>query len=303
MRRALALALLAAPLVASCGDDTGDAVILLEAEESITDGVAAGQGRGEIVDGWTATFSKYVVALGPIEMARSTHPGVETDASERVLDLRSVPEGSLEVATFSGLAAGRWDLFSYRLVVATNETARDASVSEADFARMVSEGCTYLVQGTLTKPGGESCPPGGACRAAETIAFDLCVPAAVQYESCVSETGIPGLPVTAGSSRSASITLHGDHLFFPGFPAGSENVMRRAQWLADSDVDGDGTVTRTELEGLTAKGGLLSTLLPADEYALSSPPFALENAWQYVRSQMVTQGHFQGEGECVWFVN
>jgi len=35
-----------------------------------------------------------------------------------------------------------------------------------------------------------------------------------------------------------------------------------------------------------------------DRFQLGSPPIPLTDAWAYVRAQLKTQGHFQGEGEC-----
>src|SRR5690606_21868771 len=91
-------------------------------------------------------------------------------------------------------------------------------------------------------------------------------------------------------------TLHGDHLFFNGFPEGDEGGVRRlAQWLADSDLNLDGEVTRAELERITP-----ADLPELDErYQLGGSPLRpLDNVWTYVRAQLKTQGHMDGEGEC-----
>ena len=72
--------------------------------------------------------------------------------------------------------------------------------------------------------------------------------------------------------------------------------MRLAQWLADCDLDLDGTVTRTELEAIAP-----SDLSELDaRYDLSAPfdDLPLDSMWNYLRAQLRTQGHFQGEGEC-----
>ena len=65
--------------------------------------------------------------------------------------------------------------------------------------------------------------------------------------------GVPGVSVTADSTQTSALTLHGDHLFFNGFPEGDEGgVMRLAQWIADCDLNLDGTVTNDELQAACA---------------------------------------------------
>jgi hypothetical protein len=92
------------------------------------------------------------------------------------------------------------------------------------------------------------------------------------------------------------VTLHGDHLFFDAFPTGDEGtIMRRAQWLANADLDGDANVTAAELQAASA-----SDLFPASLYSLTGALVPVSTAFDFVRAQLATQGHFQGEGECVW---
>jgi hypothetical protein len=68
-----------------------------------------------------------------------------------------------------------------------------------------------------------------------------------------------------------------------------------AQWLADCDLNLDGTVTADEL------GAIAPSQLPEldDRYQLGGSPITpLDDMYDYVMSQLKTQGHFQGEGEC-----
>ena len=104
------------------------------------------------------------------------------------------------------------------------------------------------------------------------------------------------MTVTEGGT-AVSITLHGDHLFFDTFPSMAEVIERRAQWLADADTDGDDTITTGELMAIDA-----AALFPSATYNLAGAPFPIETAFDFVRSQLATQGHFQGEGECPWDV-
>jgi hypothetical protein len=62
-----------------CGDDaaTGDVTFLVQAEDTITEGLAAGDGDENITDGWSVSFDRYAVAIGEIQL------GFATDATRR----------------------------------------------------------------------------------------------------------------------------------------------------------------------------------------------------------------------------
>jgi len=72
-------------------------------------------------------------------------------------------------------------------------------------------------------------------------------------------------------------------------------VTRLAQWLADSDLNLDGTVTQVELESISP------AQLPEIDarYQLGGSPITpLLDMYDFVIGQLKTQGHYQGEGEC-----
>jgi hypothetical protein len=142
---------------------------------------------------------------------------------------------------------------------------------------------------------------GVDCYANPEIGFSFAVRAPISLGPCERE-GSEGFAVTAGGTSTVAITIHGDHLFFNGFPEGSEaKVLRLAQWLADSDLDADGEVTEAELKAI-APGDLWE--LDPDRFQLGGSPLTpLDTVWTYVRAQLMTQGHFQGEGECAIGVN
>jgi hypothetical protein len=283
---------------------TGSLQLQLEAEDTITDGLEPGTGDEQVVDGWTVTFDEYVVAIGDIEI----EGGGEGHFDEHdvvVVDLTQLPEGGLTVASFEGMPVGAWPGVFWATPSAGAETMRHDSVSQADFDRMVAGGCTYLIVGTLSSPTGQRCVRGDStmCAPATSVAFDLCVPAPTVFGPCESDTGIEGVVVTEGTTTTANFTIHGDHLFFNGFPIGAEgSVARRAQWMVNADVDADGTVTQADLESIGESD--LGQLLPSDPgdgmpgFALGGAPIELHDAWDYVVAQLKTQGHFQGEGEC-----
>jgi hypothetical protein len=69
--------------------------------------------------------------------------------------------------------------------------------------------------------------------------------------------------------------------------------------MVAADQDGDGRVSTEDLAALDT-----TTLFPSGEYDLGGNPLGdehpIETALDFVRAQLATQGHFRGEGECVW---
>ncbi|MFK7991960.1 MAG: hypothetical protein AB8I08_38440 [Sandaracinaceae bacterium] len=291
----------------------GDLNVVLEAEDTITEGLVPGSTGETIQDGWAVTFQDYITVIGDIDVHLATDETVEAEAGDTfAVDMVAVPESGLTLWTLDGLATGRWQ-FNYAIAGAGDGAMRHESVTEAQFSEMQTNDWTYLIAGTLTQTGGQSCPPaalavpgsatangntnsgGDACYHQDTISFRFGIQAETAFGPCEIDE-MPGFAVTAGSSTTVAATLHGDHIFFNGFPEGDEGgVMRLAQWLADCDLNLDGEVTREELEMIAP-----SDLPEIDtRYQLGGSPITpLNEMWDYVTAQVKTQGHFQGEGEC-----
>jgi hypothetical protein len=309
--------LIAACAVAGCADDSegagsGTLAVLLEPEDVIIRGLQAGDGPDNIRDGWSVKFDKYVVAIGHIDahLGSDNHVTAEDEAVYAV-DLAQLPTAGVELWELNNLQRGRWEFF-FEQTGAGHGAERDDSVDEADFDEMVENDYTYFIHGKLTKSDGQSCPPvdlaePGAkepngqrsgddpCYDMSEIKFALGVEAETMFGPCETD-GVPGFSIAANSRQTISVTIHGDHLFFNGFPEGGEGgVTRLAQWLADCDLDLDGTVTRAELEQIDP------AQLPEldDRFQLGGSPISpLTNMYEYVSSQLKTQGHVNGEGEC-----
>lgn len=282
-----ALLLVFAPsVVAGCGADTeGDVIVLLQAEDTITWGLDPGTGRENVVDGWTVRFDKYLVAVGNVKLGRDAHHIEVHDTTRRVYDLTRVPQADWPLVLLTGVEAKRYDFFGYEVVDA-DTAERHESVTPPDYEAMVARGASYLIEGSLTRDD-------------EQVSFRLLVPNATQYGPCELD-GTPGVAVTEGGQAAVGITFHGDHLFFDSFA--SHNVRRRAGWLAAADIDGSGHVDESELEAI--RGADLAALLPSDRYALGGwTAFPIDSAYDFLRAQLHTQGHFQGEGDCVWTVD
>jgi hypothetical protein len=296
MKKPLVSGLLFSTLTACSASPAGNASISLEAEETITDGLTPGADPENVVDGWTVTFDQFVVAIGHVHVGQQAS-GFEAHVEDtHVIDLTALPATGFELAAFEGIPTGDYDMVEFETPAATAAAIRHESVSQADFDAMVAGGCTYLIAGSITNPAGERCPPGGACAPvdADGIAFRFCIPAETVFGPCENSDGTSALTVAANLTAPASITLHGDHLFFDSFPTGEEIVERRAQWLANGDTNGDGETTEAELTALDA-----AELFTAPEYSLAGAPSTVLTAWDFVIAQVKTQGHWNGEGECL----
>jgi len=296
--------------LASCASPGGEVSLLLEPEAAIIDGIPAGPGAEELQDGWSVTFSKYIMSLGPVELRSRSGEARAFDSARWAVDLRRLPARGSALWEISGLEEGRWDV---HFATEASGYERHDTVSVSDFEALVAGGLTHIVSGTLEHPSGVSCPPASVkaipsgaepvgqnaasddCYARSRLTFSIQLRAEVTYGPC-SIDGLPGVAAVAEQLATAAISMHGDHLFFGGFPEGSEGEVRRyAQWLADSDLNLDGSVTGAELEQIQP-----AMLAEFDErFPLGGSPLRpIDNLLTYVASQLSTQGHFAGEGEC-----
>jgi hypothetical protein len=312
------LALVATGLAASgCGTDTttsgsGSVSVLLESEDVIVDGLSAGDTGAAIADGWNVVFDRYLATVGEIDLSLATdETETEGNFDSFVVDMTRVPNAGLPLWSLSTVPAGRWN-FGFSTPGAAHGATRHDTVSEDTYETMVREDWTYFIEGELTNNAGLSCPPrslatpgarmamgesgGNPCYPAARVGFAFGIRAETEFSQCQIDNA-PGFAVVANGNQSVAITLHGDHLFFNGFPEGGEGgVVRRAQFLADSDLNLDGTVTLEELEAIDVEQ--LPALDPS-RYEFGGAPDEFTTVAEYVSVQLKTQGHFNGEGECL----
>jgi hypothetical protein len=315
-KKLVTMAALLSGFVVGCGDDSslgeGSLRVLLEAEDTIVEGIEAGDSGETIQDGWAVAFEKYIVTIGHIDVHLATDETIDAEAEDIfAVDLKQIDPSGLELWALDGLQEGRWQL-SYETAGAVHGAVPHESVSMADFDSMEESDFTYLIDGTLTKSGGKSCPPAALasvgdrepngeksgdndCYDAPEVRFAFGASAETLFGPCEIDE-VPGFAITANQTESIALTIHGDHIFFNGFPSGSEGgVMRLAQWLADCDLDLDGVVTQEELEAITPAE---LPELDTERYQLGGAPITIESMYDYVSAQLKTQGHFRGEGEC-----
>ncbi|MGB5812314.1 MAG: hypothetical protein WBG86_17380 [Polyangiales bacterium] len=267
------------------GSGGGNLAVVLDAEETIPEGIASGSGPEDITDGYSVSFSRYVIVVGLVDMSQS---GANPQASSAVAvaDYTSLPASLPELTSFDGIPIGQYSEFGFETPALDANATNVNGVSQDVVDLMIEGGLSYVIEGQLTRVSDG---------ATKDFVIEADVPSI--YVDCAVEGLEPGVNVSANAS--SSITMHGDHIFFNGFPANESAVTRLAQWMWDvEDTNEDDVLTRIDFEAATDVG----TLFPSPQYAdiNSGPAGAINNAWDFIRSQLGTQGHIEGEGECEW---
>jgi hypothetical protein len=269
-----------------CGPETsaggaGTVQIFVEAESTIPNGLSAGTGDEDILDGWNVKYSRFLVAIGNLRAARSDATDKLSAPGVYVLNLMNVPAGGYIVHSWTDVEATRWDRFGFDLPNATAEAQTLAPTTDADKAVLVDNKASVYIEGEIDN---------GMVK--KTFKWPL--PAGTSFDDCADENGLAGFAVPAGGSVAIKPTIHGDHWFFNSITAGVEITKRYAQYIADCDLDMDGETTIAELQAV--QGTDLAKAFPADKYNLSG--VKLDSAYDWVLGQARTLGDFQGEGEC-----
>lgn len=274
----------------SCeGDGTangsGKLRVVLTAEESITDGLEVGTEEENSSD-YAVTFSKYLVVIGDVSIARSRSSSKHQLSEIALVDLKQLPAEGVVLGEIDDVSAGTWDKVGFRTPAAEPGLKRLAGATEADANVMVEGGFTYWIRGSVERELAAGGP----------VEFDIRVAADTRFSDCSYE-GEAGLSVVEDGTSNATLTLHGDHIFFNAFPAGGEETIRRlAGYLIEADLNNDKKVDSQELANVDAS----DLFTQARGYSLAGAPIAVLSALDFVRAQLASQGHFRGEGECIF---
>lgn len=275
-------------MAAACGDGAdhghGSVRVQLEAESTIADGLEQGDDVHDARD-YGVTYSKFLVAVGHITLGRD---GQEVhDEHVYIADLKQVGTEGIELTVFEDLEAGQWHEFGYSTPAAGASAEPLQGVSDEDAQEMIEHGWTYWIEGTVHRPEDEGGP----------VDFTIQTDAETEFHDCRAD-GELGVAVPEDRTATAIISLHGDHLWFNGFNLGSEETIeRRTGWIIEADLDEDGLVTTEELAQADASEVLAGYDLTGAPGGAEHP---IETALDFARAQLATQGHFKGEGECVW---
>ena len=269
------------------GNGDGNLTVLLAAEQSIPGGLRAGDQEEDIRDGFDIEFNRYVIAVGLVAMSQTDGANRQRSDLVAVADFVSLPTTAPELTAFDQIPTGQYTEFGFQTPVPEASAANLNSVDQSDVDAMIANGWSHIIEGTITRVSDG---------AEKSFLIEADVPSV--YTACAVEGLPPGVNVSRNSS--AEVTMHGDHLFFNGFPEDEGNITRLAKWLWDvQDIDGDDLIARPDLEAATDVGTLFPSP-PAGVYELTGGPLTINNAWDFVRAQLGTQGHIFGEGECEW---
>lgn len=308
------IALLALWLFAACEGES-QLVVLVEMDESIAHGLHGGDHEGHghehssaIVDGWELEFSYYIVHFGDVTIAKSADlSSAQELAINTFVDLKRIG-ASEELGVLNHLSSGRWDRLSWSVSPPDDSSECHPRVPHEICEAMKRDGASVYLAGSLTKPGGRSCPPTEEeGRDAEQIDFEFALPIAVRFAECQSAGG-EGVGLPSGGTSAIALSYHAEHLLFNAFAEGQREIRLRAQYLANADLDGDGVVSLAELRAVKRQDFDELFTRCSDDVALSSfsDGYSLSGAINepietledYLIAHLMTQGHVDGEHEC-----
>jgi hypothetical protein len=251
----------------------------LVAEETIVNGLTAGPNEDDTRD-YGVQYSKYMVVVGRTTIGNSSAHETRSDPDAYIADLRQVGTTGLTMITFDDLRSGQWDQFGYQTPIAQAGFRALGGVSAADAQLMIDQKLTYWIEGVV--------------QAEKPVSFVFKVGDDALYTDCEND-GEPGIAVTEGRTTTAQVTLHGDHLWFDSLVRGDEStVVRRAAWLVKADKDGDGKVSSDDLKSVKAE-----EVFPTSQGYNLSNARPIVTAYDFIVAQLASQGHLNGEGECV----
>lgn len=259
--------------------------VLLSAEASIREGLGQGSDVEDTRD-YAVHFTKYLATVGEVSLGRSRGKLSRELPDTFVVDLTQIGEDGVELGLLDDLSSGEWDKFGFATPRADGDSVRFSGVSSADYTQMVEGGFSYWIEGRVERSEAEGGP----------VDFSLQSALGSTFHDCAHD-GEPGVSVVSGGTATATITLHGDHMFFNAFQIGSEaNLARMAGYLVQADRDRDGFVDNDELMQLDATDAFTR----ARGYSLDGAPILIDDALDFAEAQLATQGHYQGEGECIF---
>ncbi len=271
------------------GDGIGALVVTIAAGEGVA-GLAPGPDIGNLVDGWTVSHEQLLVTLGDVTATAgsSREPESLTYSAVYIVDLTQLPAAGSRLTYLADQPAMSFDSTAFATPIANERAELVEQVTEDDRAFLVKNSLNLRIRGTMTNPSGQSCNLTGLkdCAPAPTIRFDWSLSVPTRFSSC------DGFTLSDSESTELIITLPGDHWFLTSFAAEAERSHRRAQWIADADLDRDGVTTLDELRNIKAA----ALFTPELGYDLASAPIAVDTAYDFLAAQARTLGRNSATG-------
>jgi hypothetical protein len=255
--------------LAACSEDAADAqnadgtlTVSVWGEEYIEEGLPT----DVFSDGWSLKYDEFLVSLGRVRVVPTGETAGFEAASFKVYDLARPSGGQGQAVGVGAMPGAEGTETAYEIAPSAEATAADGT-APWQLDRMKAGGFSLFVAGTATK--GEV-----------TKHFAWGFATATQYHECESTAVIDG---NAGETQ---LTIHGDHLLYDDLFSSEPNVA--FDLIAAADSDGDGEVTRAELEA--------TDLSTQARYQVGSEE--ISDLWHFVEFLTGTVGHIDGEGHC-----
>lgn len=278
-------------LAAGCGGQvgTGSLTVSASGEDGAKEGFPVAEGGESIAfaDGWSLSFSKYLVSLGKLTVSASDGESAVSSSEVFVVDLS---KGDPLLGTFDELPARRWDRFSFEIVPPPADATRSDGVRAEDAALMTEAGFTYWMEGEAT-------------RGDETVTFAWGFAAATKNADCTNgDDGKAGVVIGENSTAHAQLTFHVEHLFWDALGAESAE-MRFDPVAALADEEGHVSLaalaTQSLAQPLDAEGKPIKAADGSNVvYDPGSMQLAENNLRGFMTASIASQAHLNGEGLC-----
>lgn len=255
--------LLGSLLLGACGEAGGTLNVTIYGEEFIEKGIPA----SVFADGWSLTFSKFLVSVGEVSAARGEATPDLEESSYRIFNLTTGSAEQGHLVTSKGVPGGSYNRVAFRMAPPPQGGVTAGNASTADRDVLTRGGYGLYVAGSATKGGS-------------TKTFAWGFPGRIFYKKCESTA------MVSGGSATSQLTIHGDHLFYDDLFSKEPNVS--FELIATADKDANGEVTQAELTALDIR--------TQARYQVGST--GITNLWAFITYQTSTVGHIDGEGHC-----
>ncbi len=269
--------------MSSAGDSFTNVNLLVAAGNGAA-GIVPGKAAPDIVDGWTVKYEKVLITIGGVQASRDEV--VALGQNSHFMDLMRVDPRGTKVSV-TELIAGEYTGLEFA-ILPPYEKSDLIEVSQSDHDMMLKNGYSIYIEGAMTSETGQSCNPEDptACVPAPKISFKWGLTTASRFTDCI------GFLAPEESDPQVVLTLPMDHWLFTSFAAEAEDAPRRAQWIADADLDGDGETTIEELQAVAAT----DLFRPDLGYDLDAASITVTTARDFLEAQVRTIGISSASG-------
>ena len=287
--------LLVSALSIGCGSDPSDAAgkgslaIRVTGEDAAKTGFPV-QEDGEtiaFVDGWSVQFSRFLISFGAVDVRGADGEVAVSSTEKYVADLHA-NDASLPV--MDGLAARRWERFSYEISPPDATTKGIGAVEDSYIQMMMAGKFNYWAEGTAT-------------RGADSVEFAWGIVSATKNADCTNGLDdTDGVVIRSNTTTEAEITIHVEHLFWDTL--GSENASLRFDALA-AVAGADKKVATDELASQSLANLKDANGMPLKDesgmpvvYNPGSVPLKTQDLLGFIQASSASMGHLNGEGLC-----